>query len=239
MLTGNFERAQASAAHASEVARGVGDLEMQSSGLAVLAAIAFYAGEPEASRATVQRLAELSERIGSEWARGDTQLRVGAQLLLEGDARAAAELLERACAELGGHLSLNQPLMQTYLAESLRRAGEPRRARLILEDTAARLKERGLRLFLAEADIVLARIVRDDGGVAEADRIAALLDEVDAIVTETGAHLFTPFALVERAALAALRGDDGERVRLLRDAQQLFAKMGATGQVRELAKHLA
>jgi hypothetical protein len=238
LLTGNLETARASAEHGIDIARGAGDLENQWGGSATLAATAFYAGEPEASRASVQRLAELGERLGSEWLRSESQFRVGMQLLLEGDARAAAELLERASAELVGRRSITRPLMETYLAESLRRVGETRRARLMLEETHARLREHGLRPWLAEAGIVLARIVRDDGGVAEADRIEALLDEVDAIVAQTGARLFSPFALVERAALAALRGDDQERIRLLRDAQQLFAEMGATGQVRQLTNEV-
>jgi class 3 adenylate cyclase len=238
LLTGNLETARASAEHGIDIARGAGDLENQWGGSATLAATAFYAGEPEASRASVQRLAELGERLGSEWLRSESQFRVGMQLLLEGDARAAAELLERASAELVGRRSITRPLIETYLAESLRRVGETRRARLMLEETHARLREHGLRPWLAEAGIVLARIVRDDGGVAEADRIEALLDEVDAIVAQTGARLFSPFALVERAALAALRGDDQERIRLLRDAQQLFAEMGATGQVRQLTNEV-
>ena len=50
--------------------------------------------------------------------------------------------------------------------------------------------------------------------------------------------LFTPFVLVERAALAALRADDTERQRLLRAAQRLFTEVGAAGRARALAPEL-
>jgi hypothetical protein len=157
--------------------------------------------------------------------------------LLEGDARGAAEILERLSTETAGRSPSTGSLVEIYLAESLRRIGELRRARVEIERTHAFVKERGLRLWLAEASIVFARIVRDDGA-AEADRIVTLLDEVDAIVAATGARLFTPFVLVERAALAALHGEGEERVRLLRDAKDLFAAMGATGQVGQVTREL-
>ena len=102
----------------------------------------------------------------------------------------------------------------------------------------ALMKERGLRLWLIEASLVFARITRDDGGLAAADRITALLDEAEALIAATGARLFTPFVLVERAALAALRTDDAERLRLLREAQRLFTEVGAAGRAQALAREL-
>ncbi|MEO6028525.1 MAG: AAA family ATPase, partial [Candidatus Binatia bacterium] len=239
MFTGDLERARALADQAMNVARETRDLENQWGSLVVLAATAFYAGLPEPSRATVQRLAELSERAGSEWLRSDSRFRVGMQLLLGGDARAAAELLERECMDVRGRLALTRPLIQTYLAESLRRMGELDRARLLIESTHAFMKERGLRVWLIEAALVFARILHDAEGAAGSDRIAPLLDEADALIADTGARLFTPFVAVERAAVAGLRGDAAARVRLLRDAHGLFTAMGATGQASRVMAEIA
>jgi class 3 adenylate cyclase len=239
LFSGNLERARTGAEQGIDIARSVGDHEGQTAGWALLSGLAFHSGEPEAARAAVQRLAELSERHGSDWLRSDSHFRVGAQLLLEGNAGAAAEMLERVLSEAEGRSSMMGPLVEIYLSESLRRIGEVRRARAAIERTHAFVKERGLRLAQIEACLVLARILRDERDVAEADRIAALLDEADAVIAATGARLFAPSVLVERAALAALRGDGEARVRLLQEARDLFAAMGATGQARQLAAALA
>jgi hypothetical protein len=237
LLGGELERARATAGRGIDVARGVADLENQWTGLAALSMVAFFAGEPEVARAPVQRLAELAERVGSGWLRIESRFRVATQLLLEGDAAGAAELLEG----VGASLETGAPtmrLMEAYRAESLRRVGDIRRARVLAEQAHAFMKERGLRIWLVDTGIILARIVRDDGGVAEAERIAALLAEADAVIAATGAHLFTPFVLVERAELARLGGDDATRLRVLGEAHRLFAAMGATGQARKLAPKL-
>ncbi len=232
LLGGNLEGARANAERGIDVARGVADLENQWSCLATLATVAFHAGEPEASRAMVLRLAEIVERLGSDFLREDSQFRLGTQLLLEGDASGAVELFAREGYGLGTR-AVRRPLREAYLAESLRRVGDTRRGRIVAEQAHAFTKERGLRPWLAETGIILARIVRDEGGAAEAVRVAALLDEVDALVAGTGARLFTPFVLVERAELARLQGDDETRARLRGEATRLFAAMGATGQARK------
>jgi hypothetical protein len=50
--------------------------------------------------------------------------------------------------------------------------------------------------------------------------------------------LFTPFVLVERAALARLRGDEKTRTRLLHEAHRSFVDVGATGHARRLAPEI-
>jgi hypothetical protein len=53
---------------------------------------------------------------------------------------------------------------------------------------------------------------------------------------DTGAHVYLPFISEERAALAALLGDDAGRARHLRDAHRLFVEIGAAGHAARLAR---
>ncbi len=235
LLGGDLKQARSQAERGIDVARTVGDLENQWAGLMVLTVVAFHAGDPVASRPMVQRLVEIGERLGSDFVRSDSQFRLGVQRLLEDDAAGAIEIFESEGLALVTR-SPTAPVVAMYRAESLRRLGDTRRARLVAAEAYDFVKQRRLLVSQAEGGIVLARIVRADGGAAEGDRITALLDEVDAIVATTGARLFTPFVLVERAELAGLEGDAARRRRQLREASDLFAAMGATGQVRRLGK---
>ena len=55
---------------------------------------------------------------------------------------------------------------------------------------------------------------------------------------ETGIAAFAPFVLEERAALARLLGDEAGWERSLREAQRLFAEMGAAPRAERLAREL-
>jgi hypothetical protein len=60
-----------------------------------------------------------------------------------------------------------------------------------------------------------------------------------ALVEATGARALAPFIHVERAALAQLLGDEAADERELREAQRLFAEMGATVRAERVARELA
>lgn len=64
---------------------------------------------------------------------------------------------------------------------------------------------------------------------AAAPRIEEVLATADRLIAETGACNLTPFVLVERAALAELRGDARAQEAHLRHAHDAFTQMGATG----------
>ncbi len=238
LWTGKLSEARVQAERAMDVARRIGDVEDQWAGLGVLASVAFYAGEPDAARPAVRRLAELGERIGSDWLRGESQFRIALQRLAEGDAQGARELFERSTVEDRSRPTLTRLLGDVFLAESLRLSGDLSAARLLAERTHASAKTRGLAIWGIDAGLVLARVLRDEGGADAAERIGVLLDETELVIQETGAALFTPFVLVERAALAALRGAVDERRRLLRTAEAGFAAIGAPARARELAGEL-
>jgi hypothetical protein len=89
-----------------------------------------------------------------------------------------------------------------------------------------------------EAAVALAAALRAETGVTAATRIEEVLATAERLVAETGGRNLTPFVLVERAGLARLRGDVRGRETCLRQAGELFTRMGATGRARAAAATL-
>jgi len=235
LLTGRIAEARHEAERGMDVARRVGDLEDQWTGLVLLASAAFWAGEPEVARPYVQRLVEVGERVGSDWVRGEAAFRVALQRLGEGDPRGACELFAQSTADDRTRATLTRLLGDVYFAESLRAAGDLAAARRIAEEARTALHDCELRIGVIEATLVLVRVLHDADGLAAEERIDALLEDTDAVIRDTGAALYAPFVLVERAAVAALRGREDERRRLLRAATEGFIAIGAPARARALA----
>jgi hypothetical protein len=128
---------------------------------------------------------------------------------------------------------------QPTLVECVHRRGEPVRARSIAETARTESRERGLLIILAETNLVLAGILGDGGDPGDVASIEGLIDEVDQIVKDTGARLFTSFTMERRAMLATLRGDETQRMHWLREACQRFEQMGAMGHARRAGALLA
>ena len=103
---------------------------------------------------------------------------------------------------------------------------------MIAEDTLTSCLEIGARPVAIEAAL------RVDTGVPAAARIDEVLATADRLIAETGACNLTPFVLVERAALSALRGDARQQEAHLRRAHEAFTRMGATGRARQTAAAL-
>ncbi len=82
-------------------------------------------------------------------------------------------------------------------------------------------------------------MLRATEGVAALDVIESQLDAAASIVEEMGIAAYAPFVLEERAALARLLGDDAGWERSLREAQRLFAEVGAAPRAERLAQELA
>jgi len=86
--------------------------------------------------------------------------------------------------------------------------------------------------------VVLSAALRAETGLAAAARIDEVLATADRLIAETGARNLSAFVLVERAALAELRGDARQQEAHLRRAHEAFVQMGATGRARETAAAL-
>ena len=236
LASGRIAEARMEAERAAEVARLVGDVENQWNALNVLALAGFFAGEPDAARPCVHRLVEIGERVGSDWLRTESACRLAGQRLAEGDPGGARDLLEPSTSAERASTMFTRFVGNLYLTESFRLLADLPAARRIAEENRASLRARGLRLWLVEAELALARVLRDADGVTAAERIDVLLDEAEAAIRATGAALFTPFVLVERAALAALRGAADEERRLLAAAAEGFTTIGAPARARAVMR---
>ena len=77
-------------------------------------------------------------------------------------------------------------------------------------------------------------LLRRDGPAAR-DAAEAALASAAALIERTGARTLAPALCEWRAELAAVLGDDVTRVQLLREAQQGYEEIGATGHAKRLA----
>jgi hypothetical protein len=69
--------------------------------------------------------------------------------------------------------------------------------------------------------------------------VEQLLEESVAYLEETGMRAWVPLLHEARAELERACGDDAAAQRELREAQHLYAEMGATGHAERLARELA
>jgi hypothetical protein len=87
--------------------------------------------------------------------------------------------------------------------------------------------------------MLLARIVARARGATARAEVEQLLEESIAYVEESGARAWSPLIHEARAELERACGDSAAAARELREAQRLYAGMGATGHAERLARELA
>jgi hypothetical protein len=88
------------------------------------------------------------------------------------------------------------------------------------------------------AHLAHARVLRALDGTTARATIEACLARAETLVVETGARAQTPFLIEERARLALDLDDARAGARLLREARQAFAEMGAAGHAARLAEEI-
>ncbi|HXJ36133.1 MAG TPA: adenylate/guanylate cyclase domain-containing protein [Candidatus Eisenbacteria bacterium] len=234
---GSFDRARDYYERGIQVARGVGDVEMEAGCSGALCNLGFLAGEPDLGRTAGQRAVALCERIGG-FARVGAYTALGTQLLLDGQVERAVETLEFALSACGtGNKQLDQSI-RYRLAQACLGAGDASRARALAEAALSQSLEIGARVDAVEAALVLSAALRAEVGPGAAARIEELLARAERSIAETGARSLIAFVLAERAALAELRGDVAERMEYLRRAHASFTRMRATGRARDVAAAL-
>ena len=96
-------------------------------GLGVLGDLGFLAGDPDLARAATERSVQMSEPLGV-LARQIAHSRLGRQLLLEGRATEAADVLEYAQSFSRDGNRTVEPFIAQALAQARLEAGEPARA---------------------------------------------------------------------------------------------------------------
>ncbi len=227
-LRGDLAGAREFAERSLVVAREADDTEGQTVGYQRLVHAADIAGDPAAVAAPLQRMAELAERTGSAWVRAQVRVALANRLLQEGRPQEALELLEVEVEQ--GLRSQSVVFRAQYgppLARALHAAGHTERALEEAEAICRIARELEFGILLADVPTVYAGILLDVGESDVASRASALLDEAEAAVRATGAVVYEPFLLMERARVAELAGDGQRQQALLAEAREKFRAMGA------------
>ncbi len=156
--------------------------------------------------------------------------------MLDGRATDAVEAMEHALSCCNDGNRSMEPWLWHALAQAWFAAGDAARARAIAEETLTKSLEIGSRLVAIEAAVTVSAALRAEIGRTAAPRIDELLAVADRLIAETGACNLAAFVLVERAALAELRGTLDEQTAHLRRAHAAFTKMGAGGRARAVGR---
>ncbi len=124
------------------------------------------------------------------------------------------------------------------LAQAHLGAGNFARARALVDDAIAFVDRRSTVGLGYHGHLTLARVVLATAGTGEGAAIEAALAAAQRLVERTGSRAEQPHIHLARAELAGALGDAETRRRELREAQRLFAEIGATGWAARVAKGL-
>ncbi len=223
-------------------AREAGEIELL--GFALVSTVELLvalAGELGDAPALAREALACSERAGSSFSEVHALARGVAEVqLFQGDFENAIGSFERALAIVREkHVGIEREAnIVARLARAHLGAGDVARAASLADEALVMARERGARVAEVEALWVRARALLAGGAAGEAAEIETLVEQMAALVEDTGMRLYLPQAIELRAELAALRGDSTTRERHLREAHRLYAEMHATGHAARLAKGL-
>jgi class 3 adenylate cyclase len=194
-------------------------------------------GTPRQALARSREAVERAERSGAIFNETVALLYLGWAQLLHGqvgDALASLQRVDQLQRERGiASVKLN--LGQALLAEAHLAAGDAAQARSVANRCTA---ERGTWVFELRAHLARSRVLRSLDGTQARTDIEASLARAEILLEKSGARAFAPFIVEERARLCAVLGDVSGAARHLREAQRLFAELGATGHAERVAKEI-
>ncbi len=241
LLLGRLAEARREFERAVTPAREVGDPGIGISAHSWHSFLAWIAGDAEACLAHARKVLELGDRFRRSSSEIVGLGRVGMAHLLASRFEEAADALSQSVAfsRERGIVLWHVPLHLALLADAQLGAGLGGQAWASAQEALEVSRQRGRRGDECFARLALVRVLRATEGVAARDTIEAQLDAAASIVEETGIAAYAPFVLEERAALARLVGDEAGWERSLREAQRLFAEMGAPLRAERLARELA
>ncbi|MGH8530804.1 MAG: ATP-binding protein [Nevskiales bacterium] len=196
--------------------------------------IARITGHHEVALREARAAVERAERFGSIYFREIAYRGLAVAHMLHHQYAQARAILEQWLPHVRPGQAAHQfeAIHLAELAEALLGLGERLRALEVAREAVATAERAGTRLWGSQALLVLAIVLRANG---DAPAAAAALEQLEALVEETGAISFTPFITLERAELAGR----GAGLPLLQKALEQFAAIGADGWVERLRARLA
>ena len=137
------------------------------------------------------------------------------------------------------HVSLEAELLQ-LLAETHIGVGQLGLARHECDEAIAAALRSGTPLYECDAQLILARILLQEGSAepAKVREIGSSLERAAELIDQTGAESRRPRLTELLASVAHAQGDDADHVRKLREAHRLYVEMGATGNAARLGSEL-
>ena len=161
----------------------------------------------------------------------------GGALLGSGEAGEAATHLEQAVdiAQRTSAFLSREAHMLALLSEARMASGAVESALKTADEAVAAGIERKTPAFEARAHLARARILLAEDATGN----EASLRRCSTLIESTGARVYMPHVHETRARLAHGAGDGAAFERDLREAQRLFAEMGATGHAERVARELA
>jgi class 3 adenylate cyclase/tetratricopeptide (TPR) repeat protein len=231
MKTGAGQAGRQDLERALALARETDDPVVRGLTEANVSAFEILAGDPRASLSHSRRAAEYS---ASTEPRFSSQAEAPAYLAV-GRYSEAAAALERGWRE---RTRMWRLLLRPTQALTWLGLGDAQRARTMAQRAVDDLRESGARVYEIEALLALAKILIATEGEAAQDEVAQALVRATELSDATGARLFHAHIHELRSELMGLLGGEGARVDELREAQRLFADMGADGHAARIASTL-
>ena len=234
---GRLDEASAQLDAAARLARAQGDIEVAGGIHGEYVTLARIRGDAATALAHAQQIMRVAEKLGSPFFRAGAALSFGhAHILAARWAEARDALADALGIARAGHARVEtEALALAWLAQAHLGSGKLALALETVTEALAVAQRRHTRLAECIASIGRARVLLRLGRSEDPPEIAADLSHALALAEDTGAKSNEPFIRVELARLAALTGDEAERVTQLRTAHRLFDAMGAAARVERVA----
>ncbi len=197
--------------------------------------IAYLSGRYDNARSEAQLAVAKAEEYGSPFFMAVAYRALGSVHAIHREWPQAMEVLESSLplTDRGKPGFQFRPQHLIHLAAARFGCGMPEAA-IETIDEAIDLSRRGsFRLTHCDALLCKARILRKWRCREATDEVFAMLEEAEALIGWTGADIYTPFAQLERAKLAAALKDKAAR-RFADAARALFLEVGAQGHARRV-----
>jgi class 3 adenylate cyclase/tetratricopeptide (TPR) repeat protein len=194
-------------------------------------------GDPAAARRDGARAVEMAEQLGSPFWIAIAAASLAAAYIEEGSFAEALRLAERGLVAVRGWNPVLEAALLTQLAQSYAGKGDARAAGARVHEAAMLIRRMSLPGLAGtfNADKVAGLLLRTGGASPEAVEWVELAERV---ARESGSRALEPDALLVRAELERLRGDDAARQRALQEAHRILIEIGATARAERLATEL-